>query len=66
MKGNKLNPHKDAMPKPGSGVVSDDSPMLTSLGKLSKAQINDGGAKGTPYSTGSAKGRGDLGARSSQ
>lgn len=57
----KYNPHKGDVPKPGSGKVAEDLPMLTSLGTLTQEQKNDGGAKGVPYDTGKAKIKGPFG-----
>jgi hypothetical protein len=52
------DPQNVQPPAPGSGQDAMSGPMLTATGKLTKEQINDGGADGTPYVK---KGRGFSG-----
>lgn len=64
-KGKFTDPINCAIPMPGDGAVAENTDMLTKISTgLSKAQTDDGGATGEPYSTGSAKGAAPYGAKS--
>ena len=63
--GKMVDPIGCAVPMPGDGANAESTDMLTKISTgLSKAQIDDGGATGEPYTTGSAKGAAPYGGRS--
>lgn len=61
-----MDVEKMAAESPGSGVDADNAPILTGLAKLTREQINDGGAMFTPDSGGPAKKAGPFGGDSHQ